>query len=97
MLDQTKGRYRFIGVSPVPVTDEFMNERRLDFDVVTGIDAEVTTQYRFSGTPQTLLISNERRVLQTWAGAYSGVQKQEIESYFGLQLPGLSAARQSRP
>jgi peroxiredoxin len=92
LVAETKGRYRFLGVSPVAVTPDFMRQHQLDFETATGISPEVAKQYAFGGTPQTMVISADRRVLHIWSGAYTGLQRQEVEGYFGIQLPGLGPA-----
>lgn len=47
---------------------------------------------KLGGTPQTLLISAGATVTKNWTGAYSGELLEEIEDYFGVTLPGLTAA-----
>jgi hypothetical protein len=57
---------------------------------VVGVSTTpVSSTFRLGGTPQTILVSADGRVLEDWPGAYVGVQAQELEAYFGLRLPGL--------
>lgn len=39
--------------------------------------------------PQTIVVSAEGRILQSWMGAYAGEQRKAIEAYFHVSLPGL--------
>ncbi len=89
LVAETKGRYRVVGVSTTPVTPEFMRTNQLDFDVVDSVTPDVARRYGLSGTPQTIVVSTNGRVLQSWNGVFSGAQQQEVEAYFRLHLPGL--------
>jgi hypothetical protein len=42
-----------------------------------------------SGTPQTLVITNDGKIIKNWFGAYAGKLQIELEQYFQLKLPGL--------
>jgi peroxiredoxin len=48
-------------------------------------------------TPQTIVVSSQGRVLKNWYGAYSGPLQREIESYFNVELPGLTDVAQPAP
>ena len=50
--------------------------------------------YRLSGTPQTIVVSSRGEVMKNWNGAYVGDVKHEVESYFGIILPGLNEVKQ---
>jgi hypothetical protein len=43
-----------------------------------------------TGTPRTLVVSREGKVVATWFGAYGGDLRRKVEEYFQLSLPGLS-------
>jgi hypothetical protein len=51
---------------------------------------DVKLKYRLGGTPQTIVISTDGKVLQNWVGAYADKQQMEVEKFFGLTLPGLT-------
>jgi peroxiredoxin len=89
LATQTKGRYRVVGVSTTAVSAEFVRDHAIPFEVASMVSVDVAQQYHLGGTPQTILVSADGRVMQDWAGAYVGVQAQELAAYFGLQLPGL--------
>lgn len=97
LIQQTHGRFRFVGVSTTPVTSEFLHDRQLDFEVVTNVSADVAQRYGLGGTPETIVVSENQRILQNWTGAYSGLQAKEVEAYFGLRLPGLGPAPNHQP
>jgi hypothetical protein len=42
-------------------------------------------------TPQTIIISPDGRVMKNWVGAYGESLRPEVEAYFGIKLPGLTA------
>jgi len=45
--------------------------------------------YKVGGTPNTLVISPEGRVLKNWRGAYMDDLQREVEQYFEVELPGI--------
>jgi AhpC/TSA family len=90
-LFKTRGAAeRFIGVSlsPEGLTD-YVRAHDLAIPVVTSLSSETVSTYRLGGTPQTLVISPEGRVLQNWAGAWTNKQKTDIEAFFHVNLPGI--------
>jgi peroxiredoxin len=58
--------------------------------VVTDDDADIRRTLKLTGTPETILVSPSGRVVKNWEGAYSGATQREIESYFGVRLPGIA-------
>ncbi len=75
-------KYQFVGVSlPAAVKER---TTPFNFPVVFA-----NGQTPFRGTPQTLVVGADGKVLQSWKGAYAGSTKQQIESFFKTQLPGL--------
>jgi len=92
LIAGTHDRVRFIGLATSPDVEEYMAERRLGFEVYTGLSLETVRAYRFGGTPQTVVISPEGIVEHVWAGAYGDRVQREIERTFGFALPGLPKA-----
>jgi peroxiredoxin len=45
--------------------------------------------YGFGGTPETLVIGKDGKVLKKWEGAYSPKVASEVASVLGVKLPGL--------
>jgi hypothetical protein len=82
---------RFIGLSLAgDGLREYMSQNDLGFPVCWGITDDVKAAYKMGGTPQTILISDQGRVLKNWMGAYSGELKKEIEAYLSITLPGVT-------
>jgi len=92
LIAGTHNRVRFIGLSTTSQVEEYLAERRLGFEVYTGLDLETVRAYGFGGTPQTVVISPEGIVKHVWAGAYGDRVQREIEETFGFALPGLPKA-----
>ncbi len=92
LIAGTHDSVRFIGLATTSDVEAYMAERRLGFEVYTGLDLETVRDYGFGGTPQTVVISREGIVEHVWAGAYGERVQREIEKTFGFALPGLPKA-----
>jgi hypothetical protein len=93
ILEAGRGRFRMIGVSSSMDVEVYLRDRRIVFDVViTGLPEVATRDYRFTGTPQTVVVGTDGVVLASWPGAYVAAQASDIERYFGVDLPGLVEA-----
>lgn len=66
-----------------------MAKNGLKLPVYSGLPNETKEAYKISGTPQTIVVSPEGRVLQNWMGAYVGDKKSQVEAFFHVTLPGL--------
>lgn len=86
----TRGRYEFIGVSNSIDTAEFVSERALPFTCLTGVPVEELRRLHLGGTPRTIVMSRDGRVVRDWVGAYTEATLKEIEQFFGVRLPGLN-------
>ena len=90
LLDKERGQYRFIGLSLSENTlGEYVAKNDLRLPVYSGLSAETRAAYKLGGTPQTIVISPEGKVLRDWVGAYVGDQKSQVEAFFHVSLPGL--------
>lgn len=47
------------------------------------------TAYGLGGTPQSMIIAPTGKLEKLWLGAYTGNTVEDIESFFGVTLPGL--------
>jgi peroxiredoxin len=91
LAKQLGDRYRLIGLSLSPKDlKEYAGAHGMEFPVYTDLPFSVTSAYKLSGTPETIIISPEGRVVQAWPGAYTGQFQHEVESFFNVSLPGLS-------
>lgn len=90
LLDQTAGTYRFIGLSlSKDKLRDYVSQNDLSFSVYCEASAEAISAYKMGGTPRTLVVSTEGRILKNWFGAYRGNLKREVEEYFKVSLPGV--------
>jgi hypothetical protein len=55
--------------------------------VVPAPDAR--SKYGFGGTPQTLVVGSDGKVIRNWRGAMVESTKSDVEEFFGVRLPGL--------
>lgn len=82
--------HRFIGISlSSDGLIEYANLHQLNFPIYKQPSQETIKQLGLGSTPQTIVISPQGKVLKSWSGAY-GSSKPEVESYFGLKLPGVT-------
>jgi len=90
LLDKESAQYRVIGLSlSEEGLPEYVTKNGLKLPVYSGLSTEVKERYKLSGTPQTIVVSPDGRVLQNWMGAYVGDQKSQVEAFFHVSLPGL--------
>jgi len=73
---------------------DYVAQNNLNFPVYSGIPGNVKQAYRLSGTPQTIVVSDQGRVIKTWMGAYSGELQKEVEDYLQVSLPGIVTPNQ---
>ncbi len=87
---QARPRYDFVAVA---LNDtglaEYVRDRRLDWLVVGNVPEEVRRAYRMTGTPETIVVGRRGTVLRAWSGAYTANITKQIETFFGVTLPGL--------
>ncbi len=85
-------KYRFVALSlDSKGLKEYVQSHQIPFDVYEDLPQEISSKYKFGGTPQTIVISSEGKVLQNWRGAYTGDLKAQVEKFFSISLPGIDA------
>ena len=90
LISKESRHYRFIGLSLSDTgLTEYVAKNELMLPIYSGLPEETKRAYKLSGTPQTIVISPEGRVLQNWMGAYVGDQQKQVEAFFHVSLPGL--------
>jgi len=67
---------------------EYLIKEKLSIPVYADIKPDVRSAYQLGGTPETIVISRDNKVMRVWRGAYEGALKQEIENFLQVQLPG---------
>ena len=88
LSERIKGRYRLIGLSLSSAgVDEYVAQQGMDFPVYTNLSPQSVAAYRLGGTPATIVVSGDGKLLREWKGAYVGDAKREIEEYFGVSFP----------
>jgi peroxiredoxin len=93
LVEKDSAQYRIIGVSlSQEGLAEYVAKNDLKLPIYSGLSEETKRAYKLSGTPQTIVVSRDGKVLQNWMGAYSGAQKAQVEAFFHVALPGLSAS-----
>jgi peroxiredoxin len=90
LVAATRGRFRVVGLSASEKAGEHLSARGVTIDLVSGFSQAIASEYRLGGTPQTIVVAPNGRVLRAWTGAYTGRVSGEIEAYFGIRLPGLT-------
>jgi len=77
-----------VGVNIGPKLDD-TTVQGLPFATILRRDSATVGAYRFAGTPATILVSPDGRVLQAWAGAYAGKTASDVSKALAVNLPGL--------
>jgi len=97
-LIRMRGReYRFVGLSLSPEgLAQYLTDQKLELPTYTRPSEELLKAYRFHGTPQTIVVSPQGRVIQNWVGAYSDYQKSQVEAFFHVTLPGIQPPHNSK-
>jgi peroxiredoxin len=98
LLGKVSDEYRFVGLSlSEDGLAEYVARNELNLPVYSGLSIDTKAAYKLSGTPQTIVVSPEGRVLQNWMGAYVGDQKSQIEAFFHVDLHGIRSGPQQEP
>lgn len=90
--------YRFIGISLDDAKlSDYLEEVSLNFPVYTRPSNEVFSAYRMGGVPQTVVVSPEGKIIREWRGAYIDKQRETVEEFFLLSLPGFKSTISNVP
>ena len=93
LVSRKGDEYRFIGISLASDgLPDYVARNGLTMHVYTDLSEETKKAYKMGGTPQTIVVSPEGKVLQSWMGAYTGEQKNQVDSFFRVTLPGIRPA-----
>lgn len=88
--DQVHGKYRLVGMSlSSDGLRSYVAQNGFAFPILDELPPYIVTSYKLGGTPQTIVVSDEGKVLKDWSGAYFGGTKKEIEEYFHVRLPNV--------
>ncbi len=85
-------QYRFVGLSTTGKgLADYVKTKGLPFPVFHVDSEELITTLGLYATPQTVLVEKGGRVERVWVGAWDKKQQAEIESFFGVMVPGMQA------
>jgi hypothetical protein len=92
LANSTSNKYRFVALSLTSNNlKQYLEEKNVSFPVYTELPLTTYSTYKLgNGTPQTIVVSSEGKVLKNWQGAYSDDLKREVEEYFNIELPGIA-------
>jgi hypothetical protein len=85
--------YRFVGLSldsNATAVRDYLHATGLDLTVLLNPAPSVVAALGLGVTPHTLVVSPDGRLVRSWMGAFTGTNATDVESYFGLKLPGLT-------
>jgi peroxiredoxin len=92
LIDQSAGRYRIAGVSLTRQDlDSYIKSQNLHLPVYSDVRADIRAVYGLGGTPETIVVSPQSKVLGVWMGAYEPNTRVEIEKFLRIRLPGCCA------
>lgn len=95
LVARKSGEFRFIGISlSKEGLTEYVAKNGLTVPVYTDLSDQTRKAYKMVGTPQTIVVSRDGKVIQNWMGAYTGEQQRQLEEYFGIKLPGVKSENQ---
>jgi len=82
--------FRFVGVSlDDDNLNQYVEDHHFNFPVYKNPSAESVRELGLKPTPQTIVVSREGLVLKNWIGVFGGRSQGDVETYFGVHLPGL--------
>jgi len=86
------GSFRFIGLSlDETKLAEYIEAHHFKFQVYKDVTQSSVEMLGLRSTPQTIVVSPEGRVLKNWIGVYGEHSQPDVEGFFGVHLPGLTA------
>jgi peroxiredoxin len=84
---RSRNRYRVVGVSlSSDNVREYALRHGFVFPVYGTPSRSTLEPYKIEGTPQTVVVSPEGRVIASWTGAYNGRVRQELQQSLGIRL-----------
>ncbi|HXM45296.1 MAG TPA: redoxin family protein [Bryobacteraceae bacterium] len=68
--------------------NEYRTQTNLSVPVITDDATDIRRILKLHGTPQTMVVGVDGKVVKNWEGAYSGATLTDLEKYFNVRLPG---------
>lgn len=90
LVEKASDRFQFVGFSlSSDKLNDYVTQNKLNFPIYTNLPLNPTSSYKLGGTPQTIVVSPTGEVLKVWSGAFADSIQKEVETFFGVSLPGL--------
>lgn len=90
LVEKAGNRYRFVGLSLTSdKLIDYVKENKLEFPIYTDLPFLTVREYKFGGTPETIVVSPQGKVIRIWSGAFAEGLQREVEGYFNVKLPGI--------
>lgn len=89
-----RGRYHLVAITSDYGVADYVRRHAVAVDVIEGIGENVRQTYGLYGTPHTLFIDSDGLVTHEWKGAFNTRISRDLESLFGVALPGLDRSEQ---
>jgi hypothetical protein len=84
--------FDIVGISLAPasrVLSAHVLASKYQFPILTELPAAALLALKIGGTPQTVVVSSEGKVVRSWFGAFAGRTADDVEAFFRIRLPGL--------
>lgn len=93
LIASAGSRYKIVGLSlpsesPGKDLISYLRDTQLEFPIYVDISAATMSAYHLGGTPQTIVVSPQGKILKVWTGAYQGPILEDVEKYLKVRLPG---------
>jgi peroxiredoxin len=89
LIDQSGTRYRVVGIAlSREDLNSYIERENLQLPIYSEIRSDIRQVYQFGGTPETIVVSPDRKIIKIWSGAYEDRLKSEIEKVLKIHLPG---------
>jgi hypothetical protein len=87
------GYYRVVAVTTRRGLREYVQTRRLQVDVLEGLDDNSQQAFGAGFTPRTIIVAADGQITHDFRGAYTPRIERQIENVFGVLLPGVTLPR----
>ena len=89
LAEGTSEKYKLMGLSTsINGLKDYVVEHGLGFPVY-AMQPSDRSRLR-TGTPRTLIMSTDGKIIENWFGAYGGELQNKVEEYFQITLPGVT-------
>jgi peroxiredoxin len=89
LVSAVQSRYNVLAYTAVLLNlNEYRTQTGLSVPVITDDATDIRRLLKLHGTPQTMVVGSDGKVVKNWEGAYSGATLTDIEKYFSVSLPG---------